>query len=394
MKQAILRKLPEALEKQMRAKEMTPKELAQKSKISYSSLMPILSGNRECSISKLVALSDALDCNPDDLLDGLFISKSSSLKSVKTKEPKFLLVFISIIRVTYCILYDVEENNTVETVMQFPLRCGDEADFFLDNVLSTLDKLSRDLHKTVNPREVAIFASVQQYGRKANRGKIQDKGDRFFLKFYLESDAVTNHDAFIGNNNGICVTINTGNIITYSIDGGKSIVPLQGYGFPISDTAGNYWIGCEAIRHAINVKEQREPASLISDRLLALYNDDVNYLCASTMEAPTAVYLKASSIVKEFILHESKAHEIVKRSFDLLFADIQMIDKKTKSKMPIFVTGELAYLYEGFFPKDRLISVDERQSVVLLKHGLAKLKGLIKNHTTGGINAGRSLPFA
>lgn len=379
MKQAILRKLPEALEKQMRAKEVTPKELAQKSRISYSSLMPILSGSRECSISKLVALADALECTPDDLLEGLYVSASSNSKSLKTKEPKFLLVFISIIRVTYCILYDIESNTTVETVMQFPLRCGDETEFFLDNVISTLDKLSRDLHKPVNPREVAILASVQQYGRKINRGKIQDKGDRFFLKFYLESDAVTNYDAFIGNDNGICVTINSGSIITYSIDGGKTIVPLQGFGFPISDIAGNYWIGCEAIRHAISVKERREPASLISDRLLALYNDDINYLCASTMENPNAVYLKASYIVKEFILHESKAQEI---------------DKKTKSKMPIFVSGELAYLYESFFPKDRLISVEERQSILLLKHGLMKLKGLLKNHTTRGINTDRSLPFA
>jgi len=72
MKTVVLRKLPKNLEQLMRARNLTPKELAKKAKISYTSLMPILTGNRECGISKLIALAEALDCTPDIVLKDLY----------------------------------------------------------------------------------------------------------------------------------------------------------------------------------------------------------------------------------------------------------------------------------------------------------------------------------
>lgn len=397
MKTTLLRKLPDTLERLMQTKNISAKELAEKSKMSYSSLMPILNGSRECGISKLVALADALDCTPDALLQGLYHSQNADTVGGGDKKPapKYLAVFISIVKVTYCLCYEVETGKSVRPIQQFPVRCGDEADFFHSNLLIAFDKFSKEFDKIINPKEVAVFASVQQYGRRMNRQKIQNKGNAIFSSFFMESDAVTNHDALLSEQNGICVTINTGDVITYSTDNGKNIIALQGYGFPISDTAGNYWLGCEAIKHVINVKEQRESSSLVSDRLLALFNDDLNFLAASTMEDPREVYLKASSVVKELMYHQ-KSYEIVKRSFDLLFKDIQFIDERTKTKLPIIVSGDLEYLYEDFFPKDRLIKRKEQQSTILLDHALKKLQSLVQNNSesTGEkINAHRNLPF-
>ena len=374
MKKITVKKLAEQLNKVMSTKNITPKELAKKAKISYSSLMPILNGARECGVSKLVDIANALGCAPDMLLKGS-VSKSGKLNAENAyTPPKYLAVFISIVRVTYCMLYESSSNNSLEAVLPFPLRCGDEADFFLENILGALEKFSKDLNTNIHPKEVAVFASAQQYGRKINREKIQNKGGGLFSLFLLEWDAITNHEAFIGKRNGICVTINTGDIITYSADHGKTITPLQGFGFPISDVAGNYWIGCEAIKHAIHVKENREVPSLISDRLLALFNDDIFYLGACTMEDSNTVYSAASNIVKEFVHYQPKANEIIKKSFDLLFSDIKIIDKRVKKKLPIFLSGELAYLYESFFPKERLFPLNKPQSAILLQHGLNKLK--------------------
>lgn len=376
MKAVILRKLPKNLEQLMRAKNLTAKELAQKSKISYSSLMPILSGNRECSISKLIAISETLGCTPDTLLKDLFspVDKSFSENNMPSDRPKFLAVFISVVKVTYCLLHDTETGVTKESVQQFPLRIEDGPEFLISNIIATLEKFSQDLKKHIEPKEVAVFASVQQYGRKTNREKTQSKGDHLFAKFIMEADAYSNHNAFIGKQNGICVSVNDGCMITYNLDHGKVINRLQGYGFPVSDTAGNYWIGCEAIRHVVNVKEQREPGTLLSDRLLASFDSDIMLMCASALEVPHATFLKASNMVKELLQQEQKAYGIFKRSADLLLVDIATIDTLAKAKLPIFISGELAYFYEGFFPKERLIEIKERQNDVLLRYGLEKLK--------------------
>lgn len=373
MKQITLKKMSEAIEKMMLAKDITPKELAQKAKMSYSSLMPVLNGTRECGVSKLVAIAQALGTTPDGLLKGTYVEVKNG-QEITQNEPKYLVVFISIIKVTYCLLYKVDSGAVFESVLQFPLRGGDDSESFISNILSALDKFSLEAKENIEAKDVAIFASIQQYGRKANRDKIQLKCEHTFAKFLLESDAISNQNAFIGPKNGICISINDGSIITYSTDAGKTISRLQGYGFPMSDTAGNYWLGCEAIKHVIAVKEQRESGTLISDRLLALFNDDIIFLCAQALDHPHETFLKASAIIKELMHHQQKSYDIVKKSYDLLFTDIHLIDTRTKSKMPIFIAGELAYLYEDFFEQERLIRIDERQSNVLLKYGLEKLK--------------------
>lgn len=378
MKQITLKKMSEAIEKMMLAKNVTPKELAQKAKMSYSSLMPILNGSRECGISKLIAIADALGCTPDSILDGLFMGQPNIVHENHPK-PKYFAVFISIIRVTYCMLYEVKTKKSASAVLQFPLRCGEASDDFLEYILSTIDKLSKELKKEVIIKEVAVFASVQQYGRSRSRKKIQTKGDYLFPIFIMEPDAITNHKTFIGKNNGICITINDGSVITYSFDFGKTIKKLEGYGFPLTDVAGNWWIGCEAIRHALNVKLERESSSVISDRLLAVFHGDIDYLAECTTEDPAGTYVKASAIVKEFILsHEEKSNQIIKNSAQLLMDEIGRVDKEVGVKLPIFIAGELAYIYEAFFPQERMIKIEQKQSDALLAYGVSKLKANVE----------------
>lgn len=395
MKQIVLKKLHKKILQVMQNKALTARALAQQSKIPYTTLMSVLHGTSDTSVSNFSAICDGLGVSADTLLEGIIQPAKLSSSQVKsTPLPQFLIVLISIVKVTYCFLYDVNADSNVHAVLDFPLRCGDETDFFIDSVIATVEQLSKDLNKKIDLKEVAVFASVQQFGRKPSREKIQNKGTKLFSNFYLESDAVTNHDAFFGEQNGICVTINTGDIITYSLDGGKTIHALQGYGFPISDTAGNYWIGCEAIKHVLNVVQGEEANTLVSDRVLGQYNNDINFLSRVANESPQEAYLKASSVVKEFVAHQDKAKEIIRKSFELLYKEVQFIDKKTNTELPIVITGELAYLYEEFFDKKRLLKIKEKQSVTLLEHGLKKLKQLALNHQGAEINEGRALPFA
>lgn len=382
MKRLLLRKLSQSIEKMMKIRKMAPKELAQASKIGYSSLIPILNGSRDCGVSKLVAIANALNCTTDVLLEGLIpisndLPEDPSRRS-STAKPSYLVVFISLMSVTYCVVYEVDSHTKKNSVLQFALSCGLNAEDFLDRIVTTLqDIMTQQFKIPLDSKNFAVYASVQQYEWTENRRKIQEAGDNLFATFILESDALTNHRALFGTKNGILITINNGNSITYSTDKGKHIAKLQGYGFPISDVAGNYWIGCEALKYATNVKENAEFSSLLSDRIFALFNNDLCALSESIERNPEDTYTKISSIVKELILEDPHAYAIVKASADLLLKKIKQLDNQLKIKLPIGLTGDLANLYKQFFPKERVISFKEKQSTTLLNYGIDFLKKII-----------------
>lgn len=377
MKRTALKRLAETIEKTMDYEGISAKELAKKSGISYSSLTPIINGSRDFGVSKLIALAEALEATPNALLDGLYEEPKNNLKSTTTHTPEYIAIFISVISVTYCMIYEVESKNKVTSVLQFPLRCSQPPEEFLEYVITSIQRLSKSFTKNISNHEIAVFVSVQQFGRAASKKKIQKIGEHAFANFIMEPDATTNHRALLNNKNGICISINDGDAITYSTDHGKTITKLQGYGFPISDIAGNYWIGCEAIKHAINVKEKIESDSLLSDKILALFNDDIDFLSESTMMNPAISYIKASSIVKELLHKKQQSYNIVKRSADVLMARISLIDKDIKNKLPIIITGDLAYIYEEFIPEQRIIKTKERHNDILLNYGLTVAKQAI-----------------
>ena len=373
MKRTTLEKISATLKQTMLAKDISVKELAKRSGISYSSLAPILNGSRDFGVSKLVDIANALECNPDILLAGL-LNESKNKILLEPTAPEHIAVFISVIPVTYCRVYEVETKKETTSVLHFPLRCSQDPDEFLYHISIAIQNLSGKLTKNINHKDTAVFLSVQQYEITTNRKKTQHKGDQYFHKFVMESDAITNYRALIGDQNGICVTINDGDAIIYSTDKGKSFTKLQGYGFPISDSAGNCWLGCEALKHAVDVKGGVEPSTPLSDKVLALFNDDLDLLSEYTLTNPDSSYIKASAIVKELAHMRGKAYEIVKHSYESLRKRIAVIDKETKTKLPIAVAGGLTHIYESFFPNDRIMKFSGRHNTILLDYGIKTMQ--------------------
>ncbi len=378
MKNSTLRKISETLEKIMLAKNISAKELAKQSGVSYSSLAPILNGGRDFGVLKFIAIANALECNPDTLLEDLYLKPQQQALS-ETSKPEHIAVFISVSPVTYCRVYEVETKKVTSSVFNFPLRCGQDSDELLYHITTAIQSLSGNLTKNINNKDTAVFVSVQQYEATTSRKKMQRKGDHHFAKFIIESDAITNYKTLIGEQNGICITINDGDAIIYSTDKGKSLSKLQGYGFPISDSAGNCWLGCEALKYAIDVKAGAEPSSSLSDKVLALFNNDINLLSEYTLLNPESSYLKASSIIKELAHMRGKSYDIVKQSYKSLRKRIGLIDKQTKTKLPIAVAGGLTHIYESFFPQDRTIKFAGRHKTMLLDYGVKTVQKAIKD---------------
>lgn len=378
MKKNLLKNLSENITSIMNNKNISAKELSAKAKIGYSSLMPILNGIRDCGISKLIVLADALECSPNDLLTNTYcFNTNHNGKSLSLLKFRYLAAFISQISVTYCIIYDIDTKKSSHSVLQSDIHCAQDADTLLTNIINFINTTLNEKIK-VNNKEIAVFVSAQKYEAIVNREKLYKKGNQTFAKFIIESDAITNHNALLENKNGICVTINNGNVITYSTDYNKNITKLQGYGFPIADIAGNYWLGCEAIKYAINVKEKAATQSLLSDRILALFNNNLTALSECAINNPDLAYHKTSTIVKELIHEEKFARKLVQTSANLLVEKIKTIDMEIKTKLPIVLAGELARTYEEFMPKSRILKLNDKLDNTLLNYGINVLKETLK----------------
>tara|TARA_R110000868_G_scaffold400998_1_gene676260 strand:+ start:1037 stop:2173 length:1137 start_codon:yes stop_codon:yes gene_type:complete len=373
-KNTIIRKLAENIEASMLESRCSPKDLAQKADISYSSLMPILNGSRECGTSKFLAIAQALNVTPNALLKGLYSDKSTDSKT----KPRYLATFISTATITYAQLYDIETDTVFNGIFEFVIRCMESSNVIIDNLVSAIQALAIKADSTINPTDVAIYLSVQQYERVINREKIHARCNHTFNCAYIQADATTNHHAFVGQKNGICISINDGDAVTYSLDKGKTIKKLHGYGFPISDVAGNYWLGCEAIKYVISVQENIESETTLSDKLLVQFNHSIDNLYQSLIvDSDTSNYLKASNTVKELASTSDKAQHIIKKSTNLLIDCIKVIDKTSQNVLPIYLAGELADLYEPFFPSERIIKHKTRHSSRALAYGLSYLKNVL-----------------
>ncbi|MCK4869954.1 MAG: helix-turn-helix domain-containing protein [Gammaproteobacteria bacterium] len=367
---AMLKDLSERIAQIMAAKGLSAKDLAKKAGIVYSTLTPILNGSRDCGVTKLAAIAEALECSPNELLYDKQVQFGSS--SFLKNKAKYLVVFMSQISATYCLIYDLKTKKTKQTVMKFSLHYGRNPNEFIDYIIVSIRSLLNK-EDNLNFKEMAIFISGQKYELEDNRKKIQDRGDYLFSSFIIESDAQTNYRALIKDQNAICIVINDGDAILFSTDKGKTISKRQGHGFPISDVAGNHWIGCEAIRHTIDVKEELEPSSPLSDKISAYYNDNLNAITEHVLLKSESAYAQASAMVKELMLRKEKSYQIVAESAKLLFMRVKAIDKEIKSELPIFLTGDLAYIYEEFFPEKRLMKLSDKHIDILLQYGIKKL---------------------
>lgn len=358
--------------------DLTAKELAERSNISYSTLAPILRGERDFRISSLIALTEALGTSPNELLHGLYKPGAMYLHNQCVYPPKYYAIFLTDVGLTYCKIFNLENNESEIKLFPFSLFCTKDHKQTIEQIKSAIN----DMIGEINFSEIFLYLSVLAYEHVDGRLRLIEDLRKTFATYIIEPDWMPIHHSSLQDNNGIVITINNGYVISYSHDHGKTINKVQGYSFPISDEAGNLWLGCEAIKHAINVKEGVEPRSMLSDKVLSLVNSDLNLLATKAFDYPHQFFIEVAAIVKELSNKKDKAYLIVKKGFDNIWERINGIDEKSEKLLPVYLAGALAYLYEEFIPKERLVNVEFKNAVEnQLEYAHNKLEKAKENFT-------------
>lgn len=375
MKSDTLKKIAKNISRVMEQqfdKPITPKELSEQSGVAYPSLNRLLRGDSDFSILKFIALIEALRATPDDILEGTY--KKIAGRSKPSQTPKYLVSFVTSAGLTRCSVYDIEKKESKTELSSFSLDCT-------RNAAATIEMMNNAIidmcGKDVDFDQVYVYASVLGYEHVDGRSKLNDLAAREYAIIVIEPDWKLAHSAIFADKNGIMITINDGYVISYSADNGKHVSKIQGY-VPMAAEAGNMWLGCEAIKHAINVKEGVEKRTLLSDRILGTVFSDLNLLATRVFDDPRDTYVKVSSIVKELASREKKSADLIKQGFDNIWKRINLIDKEVGKELPICLSGDLAYLYEEFIPKARLYKTDSASETECFNYTNRLLTDLIK----------------
>ncbi|ODN41210.1 hypothetical protein [Piscirickettsia litoralis] len=352
---------------------MSKQNLADKSKVSYPTLTPILQGKRDFGVTKLIQISEALNTTPAEILNKTYAPP----KLEKTlNDAKYLATFISTSSVTFCSLLKKGNKRCSKSTSEFTISCSHDPFEIIDNLKSAITSIDEN----IDMQDVAVFISIQEYEFRKQREELKKIANNEFCYAIIEADWKSDYLAHFKGRNGICVTINDGLSISHSTNQGETIKKTQGLGFPIADEGGNLWLGWQAIRHSIEAKEGVVKPTKLSNKILAMFNSDLSEMSEEISKSPNRIYIEASSTLKEMLYRQEPiAKSIVKNGFDKIFRKISEIDKITKQKMPICLSGDVSYLYEDLLPQERIYEPTKAREELLKTHGMSMLNDFVSN---------------
>ena len=354
--------------------DMTSSELSRKSGIVYSTLLPLIKGERDFGVSKLLCIAEALGADINEILKGTYTINDEI--SSKPSALKYLVVFLTSNRHTRCTVFNLETKKRDSALFPFPIFCTDNPHNTIDIFKECIKQMLKN--KTPFFDEIAVYSSTLSYEHITGRERLLNQGKKNFNAFILEPDWKTAYSALFPENNGILLTINDGYVISYSVDKGKNIYKRQGYSYPISDEAGSVCLGCQAIKHTINVVEGLEKRTLLSDSVLATCNSDLNRLATTLVDNTRDTYVEMASIVLLLAHRKQKSHRLIQETFNNIWEHIEALDNSLNRKLPIKISGEVAHAYEEFIPKARFAGSDFQYEEASFNYALDKLRLLLR----------------
>ncbi|WP_395167880.1 hypothetical protein ACGP04_09285 [Piscirickettsia salmonis] len=340
-------------------------QLADRSNISYPTLVPILQGVRDFGITKLINIAEALNVSPNEILNKTYTERDTTSKKL-SNNIEYYGIFISSADSTYCYFYNKITDETSYFVTEFIISCSLNYIDIIDNIKSTIEKTINS-----NFKNMAIFCSVQEYEFSKKRELLISYGKKHFNFFAAYPDWKTNYHANFNNESGICIVINDGLSISYKEKNKNQIFKTQGLGFPIADEGGNLWLGWQAIRYAIKVRENLKNRSKLSDKILAVFNFNLYEISEQISNTPNKTYNKAANILKNQYFQEcQEAKSIINLGGEKIQEYILEIDNKIEDKLPVCITGDLSYLYQKYIPNDRLALSNKDQEELIRDYAI------------------------
>jgi len=366
-KQRIVTVIADNVRALMKQQGLSSIGLAKKCGISTGTISKIIHGNMSITVPMLVTLTEGLNVQTHDILEGLIGKKTAKVKLNKNE-----LLFIGVLSINNKRLTCVKDYAG-KIIGTSELEGGLDIAESLPGVLhriqqATENALLNNKHNRLNLRHASLTVVAQSYEFEETRNKFEAYAKKYFREVKLVPDWQITHLATFKNSPGISLVIDKGVSLSYLHDG--KLKKLGGWKFPIYDLGGENWLGLETLRHAIEAHEGYIPMSSLAHTLLTKFNNSIEKITETCFKGARDrdVYSSFSDILLRcYFAGDKAAKGILEHGFELIYRAINKVDAVLEAKYKIALNGSLANVYKDFFTGDRLIfSPSDTKKVKLL----------------------------
>lgn len=187
---------------------------------------------------------------------------------------------------------------------------------------------------------------------------------------YTGDDEIANIGAHQGQDGAILI-LGTGSIAHIRIKGRSET--LGGYGFPVSDEASGAWLGLEALRYSLRAYDGRIKKTVLTEKLIHHFSDDIPRLIAWMDKATATDYaIFAPWVIKAANEGDPVARCIIQQAVNYIENFIDVIFEKGAPRCCLM--GGLAVPYMSWLSDEISCKLSQSQGDAL--QGALILSGL------------------
>jgi len=341
----------------MAARALSNKDVVDLTGISPATVSKILNHQLKVTSDKLMDFCRGLQVPVTTLLEGLDYVDAVPEKQKQVKLPTFSVGILSINDRRICMV-DKESGGQIgssEVTGNLSL-----ADSYPDFLRKLKESISLSLGDTTQGpdsfKNINLSIVTQCYEFEKTRQKFQESLSRVFRKVRILSDWQLTYKAAFDKQSGISLVVDKGVSLSYMMDG--QLQKLGGWGFPIYDMGGEYWLGMMALRHTIQAEEGFAQKSLLSSSVLVEYSGRLEFLVEKNLKniKDFEKYIKFSDLLlHSYHANDKMAAAIVKEGYAEISKMIAKVDTLFGKEVKISISGSLADLYRPFIDGNRLL---------------------------------------
>lgn len=358
----------------LKLKKLTATHASKLCHISNGTMSKILQGQMNMSVGLLLSIANGLGVSVDDIVSGAYTPSQSLHKIVlKTSLP---LLFVGILTVGDKRLTCVQDQDGITlgtSELEGSLALTDTFPGLLQSIIKSIAIALQQKPDELDLRAIHLAIVTHCYELEETRERYLFNGLKHFKSFQILADWQLTYLAAFSEFPGISLVVDKGVSLSYVLD--NKLEKLGGWGFPIYDLGGEYWLGLMAVRHTIEAFEGFDQKTELSQNVLTRFDGKLERLieyCIKNNKTNEIYCEFCQQLLYSFLSNGRRAKEILMEGYHYIDRAIQKVDQAAGQPLKISLNGSLANIYRPFIDPARLLKKINEESKANILSGVAR----------------------
>jgi N-acetylglucosamine kinase-like BadF-type ATPase/transcriptional regulator with XRE-family HTH domain len=340
---------------------------AKRCKISTGMANKILNAKVSITVATLYNIADGLGVSLKVILKGIAVDHADE-PEIAIDTASIYCGILSMGDRRLCAVTSEVQKSEFASMKEFDgsIVLTDSPSVIIQTIKRSVNSLLGGTVKDFKKVNVAVVAHC--YELEEALRKLVLSAQKHFANIAVFPDWKATYRAAFGKQDGISLVVDKGVSISYQH--GDEIKKYGGWGFPIYDLGGEYWLGMVSVRHTIQVVEGFDEKSLLSREILAKFGGKLETLieeCIRNNRNPDIYSNFCDMLLHAYANGCPKAQSILDEGYSYIGRALDAIDGKVGQQNKISINGSLAGVYGRYIGKARVLDpVDDEVKLMLL----------------------------